>query len=149
MIRDPLRDGKIGAAKGALHRRVARMLQSSGSHPAAGRRPQQSNTSATCLTAMRAMPEMPRVAASSRLIAYKQRSPPLARAGHARLLPHARHESRDDERDDQHDCERHDVLRIRHREREQRRHEEEVECRDVQNGREHRRARDPAAARRP
>ena len=61
----------------------------------------------------------------------KQRRTPFTRAGNPGLLSHARYQIRDDERHDQHYRECHDILHVRHRKREPRWHEEEIEGRYV------------------
>ena len=88
---------------------------------------------------------MPRVRGQLAAHRIQERGAPLARAGDAGLLAHARHQVRDHERDDQHDGEGHDVLHVGDREREARRHEEEVEGRHVRDRAEDRGDRDPAA----
>ena len=70
MVDDPLRDREVRAPERALERSCRPDTAGARSRRASARRRSQSNTSATCRTATRAMFSLPRVAASSRLIAY-------------------------------------------------------------------------------
>ncbi len=67
--------------------------------------------------------------------------------GHARLLPHARHQRRDDQRDRQHHHESEQILDVGDLEREARRNEEQIQCSDIQDGRQYRRATSESQAR--
>ena len=132
VIGDPLGNGQIGVAEGALEwciRRVAEL---------APRRRQQHHG-----LALEHLGDVPygharhagTAARGGELAAHgvKQRGAPLARARHARLLAHARGESGDHQRNGQHRAESHQILHVRHRERVARRHEEEIERGDIQH----------------
>ncbi len=63
----------------------------------------------------------------------QQRSAPFASAGYSRLLPDRGNQIGNDQCDQQHDGERHEILGIGDCERKLRRNEEEVEGRDIQH----------------
>ena len=116
VIGDPLRDGEIRAAIRAVHRRLLGITEPP-------RRVGQQHDALALKHLGDVLDGEPRhavaVARRGELAAHRveQRRAPLARAGDARLLAHARHQRRDDERNDQHDGERQQVLHVRDRER--------------------------------
>ncbi len=132
MIRNPLRDRQVGGAKRLLQRTVPRVVQF-----AVCFRQQDHGMALKDFghVTHRHARHVSQPARHSELAAHgvQQSCTTLARTGDSCLLANACDEIGDDECDDQHDGERHEVLSIRDGKRELGRNEEEIESRDVQD----------------